>query len=207
MPDGARRDRCKLYPHPCGVPPRLFRGVSSAWPRGTSPTPTPGVPHPRGHGRKAMGVGVDVVLGPTPVGTIAQRRARESRRPWSDPGRRAGLFVGEIGQHCQAGEENKRGKKTRRVGPVRGEIGLKIFPWPAPTREPGPNHGPKNHLMQWPCRILSAPRAGACQKSSGQGSRFRTRAPKGIDEATEPSNRAKGHPRRTQALDLTRPHV
>lgn len=49
-----------------------------AW-RGTegqaSLTPHPyGVPHPRGHGRKAVRVGVDVVLAPAPhVGTIAQR--------------------------------------------------------------------------------------------------------------------------------------
>ena len=28
---------------------------------------------PRGYGRKAMRVGVDVMLGPAPVGTIAQR--------------------------------------------------------------------------------------------------------------------------------------
>lgn len=28
---------------------------------------------PRGYGRKAMRVGVDVILGPAPVGTIAQR--------------------------------------------------------------------------------------------------------------------------------------
>ena len=61
-----------------------------------------------------------------------------------------------------------------------------------PTREPGPNHGSKMHRRRWSCRILPAPRAGACQKSSGQEPGLRTRAPKGIAEATDPSNQTRG---------------
>jgi len=57
-----------------------FLSLLSGGTEGQAAQPDP-MPHshpmeprtPRGYGRKAMRVGVDVILGPAPVGTIAQR--------------------------------------------------------------------------------------------------------------------------------------
>lgn len=76
-----------------------------------------GASHPTWCGRKAMGVGVDVILGPAPRGHDCPEVSEGKQAP----------LVGSRSQDRS----------------VRGEIELKIFPWPAPTRGPGPNHGSK----------------------------------------------------------------
>ena len=62
--------------------------------------------------------------------------SRGGRDPWPRP---RGHDCPEVSEGKQAPLVGSRSQDRS----VRGEIELKIFPWPAPTRGPGPNHGSK----------------------------------------------------------------